>query len=84
MEKVSAADGWNMPVVVTDCRYGNEAEALKAAGFILVRIKRPDLVSTDTHDSENDLNAFPADETLINGGSVFDLHTVTDLLVRQR
>jgi hypothetical protein len=84
MDKVTAADAWNMPVVVTDCRYRNEAEALKAAGFILVRIKRPDLTSADAHASENDLNDFPADETLINGGSVFDLHTVTDLLVRQR
>lgn len=84
MRKVQTADQWNLPVVVTDCRYRNEAEAFKAAGFILVRIKRPGLVSTDTHDSENELNDFPADETLINGGNVFDLHTATDALVRQR
>ncbi|WP_333731754.1 deoxynucleotide monophosphate kinase family protein [Streptomyces sp. IBSBF 3010] len=84
MQKVRAADGWNMPVVVTDCRYENEALTLRAHGFILVRIKRPDLVSTDRHDSENALNDFPADETLINGGSVFDLHTLTDALVSPR
>ncbi|MCF3174782.1 hypothetical protein IPZ61_15800 [Streptomyces sioyaensis] len=84
MKKVQTADAWNIPVVVTDCRYLNEALTLKAHGFILVRIMRPDLVSTDSHDSENALNDFQADETLINGGSVFDLHTVTDALVRQR
>ena len=84
MDKVRAADRWNMPLVVTDCRYRNEAEALRAAGFALVHIKRPDLMSTDAHASENELNDFPADETLINGGSVFDLHTAADSLVRLR
>jgi hypothetical protein len=84
MDKVKAAKGWNMPLVVTDCRYENEARTLKAHGFILVRIKRPDLVSTDSHDSENALNDFPTDVTLINGGSIFDLHTAADSLVRLR
>lgn len=84
MDQVRAADRWNMPVVVTDCRYRNEAEALRAAGFILVRIERPDLMTTDAHPSENELNAFPADETLINAGRIFDLHTAVDALVRQR
>ncbi|MFF1812396.1 hypothetical protein ACFVXW_25345 [Streptomyces sp. NPDC058251] len=84
MDKVRAADKWNMPVVVTDCRYRNEAEALRAAGFVLVRIKRPDLMTTDTHASENDLNSFPADETLINAGRLFDFHTAVDALVKRR
>jgi len=84
MTKVTAANTWNMPVVVTDCRYENEALTLRAHGFILVRIRRPDLVSTDTHNSENALNDFPADVTLINGGSVFDLDTEADTLVRKR
>jgi hypothetical protein len=70
--------------VVTDCRYRNEAEALRAAGFVLVRIKRPDLMTTDTHASENDLNSFPADETLINAGRLFDFHTAVDALVKRR
>ncbi|MFF7408691.1 deoxynucleotide monophosphate kinase family protein [Streptomyces lydicus] len=83
-EKVRAADQWNMPVVVTDCRYRNEAEALRAAGFMLVRVKRPGLVSTDAHASENDLNDFPADETLINVGHLFNFHTAVDALVKQR
>jgi hypothetical protein len=84
MDKVKAADGWNMPVVVTDCRYRNEADALRAAGFVLVRIKRPDLMSTDRHASETELDSYAADETLINAGRVFDLHTAVDALVRQR
>ncbi|MCX4547273.1 hypothetical protein [Streptomyces sp. NBC_01500] len=91
MDKVRAADGWNMPVAVTDCRYRNEAEALRAAGFTLVRIARPRgsamtmrEIRAAKHASETELDDFLADKTLINDGSVFDLHTLTDALVRQR
>lgn len=90
MYKVTAADSLNMPVVVTDCRYRNEAEALRAAGFVLVRIKRPDshhmtlAQAMAKHASETELDDFPADETLINAGSIFDLHTAVDALVRPR
>jgi hypothetical protein len=39
--KIDAAEDWNMPVVVTDVRYENEADMLRARGFRLVRIIRP-------------------------------------------
>ncbi|MEU9560344.1 hypothetical protein [Streptomyces fumanus] len=84
MDKVRQGDRWNMPVVVTDCRYRNEAEALRAAGFILVRIKRPDLMASDSHASECELDNFPTDETVINAGRISDLHTAVDALVRAR
>jgi hypothetical protein len=84
LDKAKAAEAWNMPVVVTDCRYLNEAEALRAAGFRLVRIKRPDLMSTDTHASETELDNFPVDETIINAGRIYDLHTSVDSVVRAR
>ena len=81
MTKVRSAGDWNMPVVVTDCRYGNEAEALRAAGFLLVRIQRPSLDSADPHASENELSNYPVDAALVNGGTVLDLHAQTDALV---
>ncbi|MFJ4960979.1 hypothetical protein ACIP6P_00670 [Streptomyces sp. NPDC088729] len=88
MANVRVADQWNMPVVVTDVRYRNEALTLKAHGFRLVRITRTSVTgrtrSLDRHRSETELDDFTADETLINGGSVFDLHTLTDTLVRAR
>ncbi|WP_030737226.1 hypothetical protein [Streptomyces sp. NRRL S-31] len=88
MDKAKAADGWNMPVVVTDCRYRNEAETLRAAGFRLVRIKRPTPLKKmrreALHPSETELDGYPCDDTIINAGSVFDLHTAVDALVRRR
>jgi hypothetical protein len=73
MDRVAVADSWNLPVVVTDCRYPNEAKALQARGFKLVRILRPALVSADTHESETALDDFPTDLTITNGGTPADL-----------
>lgn len=87
MDKAKAAEGWNMPVVVTDCRYRNEAETLRAAGFRLVRIKRHTgrtVSMTAQHPSETELDGYPCDDTIINAGSVFDLNTAVDALVRRR
>lgn len=42
LDKVKGASLWNMPVVVTDVRYRNEALSLRRAGFKLVRIVRPE------------------------------------------
>lgn len=84
MDKVDAADTWNMPVVVTDCRYPNEAEALKARGFMLVRVQRPGNPGTLEHESETALDGYPVDRVLINGGTLFDLDTEADALIRRR
>lgn len=40
------------PVVVDDCRFPNEAEAIRAAGGLLVRIERPGAGTASTHESE--------------------------------
>jgi hypothetical protein len=93
MDKIDAADTWNMPVVVTDVRYPNEAEALRNRGFVLVRVKRPgylaetvdaDELAARQHESETALDGYPADRVLINGGTLFDLETEADALVTRR
>lgn len=87
LRSIDAAAGWNMPVVVTDCRYLNEAHALQARGFKLVRIRRHDPRAltmgqiSAMHVSETALDDFPADQTIINGGTIFDLETEVDALV---
>ncbi|MGI5408210.1 hypothetical protein ACQEV9_15585 [Streptomyces chartreusis] len=39
--KLNNAEAWNLPVVVTDVRYPNEANMLRARGFRLIRVVRP-------------------------------------------
>lgn len=58
------------PVVITDVRYPNEADAIRDAGGILVRIVRPGVDDGDTHASETALDDYPADTILSNKGSL--------------
>ena len=61
--------------VVTDVRFPDEAEAIKAAGGVVLRILRPSQgVNTDTHASEAAMASIVADAEIINDGSVTKLH----------
>jgi hypothetical protein len=71
-KKLNAAEAWNLPVVVTDVRYPNEANMLRSRGFRLIRITRPGLAD-DQHDSETALDTYPADLTIENTGTIADL-----------
>lgn len=62
-----------MPVVITDVRYPNEADAIRDAGGTLVRIVRPGVDDGDTHASETALDGYRADWAVLNEGSVTDL-----------
>ena len=68
MRDVEAAGWMGTPVVVTDVRYPNEADALINAGFRLVRILRPSLPAQPAgeHESETALDGFPADAVIWN------------------
>ncbi|MFD4141575.1 hypothetical protein [Streptomyces sp. NPDC058572] len=89
LAKVDVADRWNLPVVVTDCRYENEAEALTARGFLLVRLERPGEhgpagEDQRQHTSEAGLDDYPADAVLTNGGTLAELHALADRLAVPR
>jgi hypothetical protein len=89
LDRVSVAETWNLPVVVSDVRYRNEAEALRNLGFLLVRIVRGEVVplgdqSAMLHTSENELNDYPTDLTVANDGTLTDLLEVADTLPRKR
>jgi hypothetical protein len=77
------ADIWS-PVVVSDVRYPNEAEALRTRGFKIVRIVRPDTAplpgGASAHDSETALDNYPVDETLRNDESLAELRLRADAL----
>lgn len=46
-------------VVITDCRFPNEAEAIEAAGGKVVRVERPGTAPVNGHQSETALDAWP-------------------------
>jgi len=72
--------GWKaqgrQPTVITDCRYPNEAEAIKAEGGIIVRIIRPGAGLTGVqgaHESERGLPDDLVDIEITNDGSLGEL-----------
>ncbi|OKI00151.1 hypothetical protein A6A06_23585 [Streptomyces sp. CB02923] len=82
LDKVVVADTWRLPVVISDCRYPNEAEALKARGFRLVRVLRPDVNGSGAaHESETALDGYPADVNVANVGTVAELNSLADALI---
>lgn len=96
LRKADGADKLNMPVVVTDVRYPNEAEALKARGFLMLRIVRgghgcvsarylqPNQEQLAAHISETALDDFAADLTLPNNGTLFSLQAAAADIVELR
>ncbi|MFE4610007.1 hypothetical protein ACFRK5_16910 [Streptomyces niveus] len=87
LDKIGTADRWSLPVVVSDVRYANEADALRAAGALMVRVERPGATAggeAARHVSELDLDAYPADVTIPNAGSLGDLYALVDTLAVRR
>jgi len=65
--------------VFVDCRYRNEADAIRARRGMVLRINRPGVepaVGPDgtVHVSEIDLDDYPFDAVIDNDGSIADLH----------
>jgi hypothetical protein len=67
-------------IVVTDVRFTNEADTLKANGAQLWRVKRPGVEAINSHISENDMDGYKVNQILNNGGTLDELET----LVRTR
>ncbi|MFF4392401.1 hypothetical protein ACFY0G_37470 [Streptomyces sp. NPDC001552] len=87
LDKIRTADRWSLPVVVSDVRYANEADAMRAAGALMVRIERPGASAggeAARHVSELDLDAYPADVTIPNTGTVADLDALVDAFAVRR
>lgn len=70
-------------VVISDCRFDNEAQAIKDAGGTVIRIDRPSLngSSTDSHASEQGVDETLIDQVIVNDAGIFDLHEAIDDVV---
>ncbi|APC43303.1 hypothetical protein Joe_63 [Streptomyces phage Joe] len=72
-------DAENEALVVTDVRFPNEADAIREAGGVVVRIERPGVgPHTDpggwVHESDVALDHYDFDVTVKNDGTIEELH----------
>lgn len=67
--------------VISDVRFVNEADWIRARGGVIWRIKRASTAPVRAHVSEQELYQFDADETLHNNGSIQDLYKSICLLL---
>lgn len=69
-------------IVVTDCRFENEANRIKELHGYLIRINRPDLGDlNDGHSSENDWFDIKPNITIYNNGTIEKLNiTISEAL----
>lgn len=67
-------------LVITDCRFANEAEFIRRQGGVLWHVAR-DVPGVAAHSSEAGLPYEADDLTVINSGTVDDLHEYVDSLM---
>lgn len=89
LDKVTVAQSWGLPVVITDVRFPNEYHALKNRGFKMVRVIRPGLPDTPyaNDDSETGLDnefKYPTNAIVANAGTLDDLRNLTESLASTR
>ena len=70
-------------VVISDCRFGNEARAIRERGGIVVRLNGRGVLA-DKHISEVPLNASLVDFEVDNSGDIGWLHDQLDRLIESR
>ena len=68
--------------LVSDCRFPNEAKAVKERGGIVIKVMRPDVKASDSHQSETRIDEIDADYTLWNDTTLENLVLNVDSLVR--
>lgn len=70
----------NYTILIADVRYKNEAEAIKKAGGVLVRINR-DIPRINKHSSETDLDNYKFDYIINNNKDLDNLETEVNMFL---
>lgn len=68
-------------IVLTDVRFKNEANAVKALGGKVWRITRPGVQAANDHISEHDLDDYEFDHVISNDKGILDLFETVDTLI---
>ena len=69
--------------IVTDCRFPNEANAIKNAGGIIIRVNRQGYKAINAHPSEVALDKWSYDYVIDNDGSIEDLKKEVKNVLKQ-
>jgi len=69
--------------VITDCRFPNEAKAVKERGGIIVRVDRSGVNPVNAHPSETALDSWKFDHIIVNNGTLEDLKTSIQILLNE-
>lgn len=78
--KVEVMPHW----IITDTRYENEAQAVRDAGGVLIRVIRKDTEAVNLHPSETSLDSYEFDHVIYNDGSLEDLvQKVQEVLIKE-
>jgi hypothetical protein len=67
--------------VFADVRFKNEADAIKAAGGIVIRITRPEYGPANSHISELEMVDYPVDFTINNSSNLFALKNEVNSII---
>lgn len=65
-------------VVITDCRFPNEAQAVKNRGGHVVRVVRAGVDAANDHPSETSLDTWPFDMVVDNNGTLEDVDWIAE------
>lgn len=69
-------------LLISDCRFPNEANAIRKRGGIVIKVVRPDVKAEDSHQSETRIDEIVPDYTLYNDTTLENLVAKVDVLVR--
>ncbi len=71
--------------IITDTRFPNEAQAIKDAGGIVIRVDRPGVKAINAHPSETGLDNWNFDHKIMNGSDMVSLlFTVGSILRKEK
>jgi hypothetical protein len=67
--------------IISDCRFPNEAKAIKERGGVVIKVVRDSVVSDDTHQSETKIDEIEPDYVFVNNKSLKELRGAVSAIV---
>lgn len=68
-------------IIISDCRFPNEAEAIKKRGGIIIKVVRDGIATDDTHQSETKIDEIEPDYVFVNNKSLKELRGAVSAIV---